>query len=322
MTKKTIKYSPVSLPPAPSWFLRPHVIESSDRNCLFGKDAMKKLFEISTPLELAYDLLFTVIGTALVGFALAMFTIPNDIAPGGVSGLATALAYITPIHVSVWTLLMNVPLMIAAWRRLGPRTIFFTIISTLLLSLFIELGTLYLPQYRSDTLAASLLGGVVSGLGMGLLFIRGVSTGGTDLLALILKKLLPNVPTGTLLMVVDAAVVAAATLIFRDFDVAIYSAITIFTTSKLIDTITQGVDYAKVIYTVTEHGEEIARVLNESTPRGTTLIPAVGGYTGEGKQIVMTVTKRSVLAQTLRLTGNSAVVTDDGAIDSHGQHRT
>ena len=65
MTKKTIKYSPVSLPPAPSWFLRPHVIESSDRNCLFGKDAMKKLFEISTPLELAYDLLFTVIGGIL-----------------------------------------------------------------------------------------------------------------------------------------------------------------------------------------------------------------------------------------------------------------
>ncbi len=262
---------------------------------------MKKIFGNAAPKEMALDLFFTVLGTALVGFALAMFTIPNDIAPGGVSGLATALAYITPIHVSAWTLLMNIPLMIAAWRRLGARSLFFTLISTVLLSLFIELGARWLPQYRSDTLVASLLGGVVSGLGMGLLFIRGVSTGGTDLLALILKKLLPNLPTGTLLMIVDATVVAAATLIFRDFDVAIYSAITIFTTSKLIDTITQGVDYAKVIYTVTEHGEEISRILNESTERGTTLIPAFGGYTGEGKQIVMTVTKRSVLSQTLRL---------------------
>lgn len=262
---------------------------------------MKKIFGNAAPKEMALDLFFTVLGTALVGFALAMFTIPNDIAPGGVSGLATALAYITPIHVSAWTLLMNIPLMIAAWRRLGARSLFFTLISTVLLSLFIELGARWLPQYRSDTLVASLLGGVVSGLGMGLLFIRGVSTGGTDLLALILKKLLPNMPTGTLLMIVDATVVAAATLIFRDFDVAIYSAITIFTTSKLIDTITQGVDYAKVIYTVTEHGEEISRILNESTERGTTLIPAFGGYTGEGKQIVMTVTKRSVLSQTLRL---------------------
>ncbi len=262
---------------------------------------MKKIFGNSTPKDLAFDLLFTVLGTALVGFALAMFTIPNDIAPGGVSGLATALAFITPIHVSVWTLMMNIPLMIAAWRRLGARAIFFTLISTVLLSFFIEIGTLYLPQYRSNVLVASLMGGVVSGLGMGMLFIRGVSTGGTDLLALILKKLLPNVPTGTLLMFVDAAVVVAATLIFRDFDVAIYSAITIFTTSKVIDTITQGVDYAKVIYTVTERGDEVVRTLNAFTDRGTTLIPAVGGYTGGGKQIVMTVTKRSVLAQTLRL---------------------
>ena len=262
---------------------------------------MKKFFGQYTLRDVAVDLLFTVVGTALVGFALAMFTIPNDIAPGGVSGLATALAYITPIRVSVWTLMMNIPLLIAAWRRLGPRAIFFTLISTLLLSSFIEIGSRYLPSYTSDALVASLMGGVVTGLGMGMLFIRGISTGGTDLLALILKKLLPNLPTGTLLMFVDITVVVIATLIFRDFDVAIYSAITIYVCSKVIDTLTQGVDYAKVIYTVTGRGEEVVQALNEQTDRGSTIIPAFGGYTGEGKQIVMTVTRRSVVAQTLRV---------------------
>ena len=262
---------------------------------------MKKFFGNYTIKDVLIDLLYTVVGTALVGFALSMFTVPNDIAPGGVSGLATALAYITPIRVSAWTLMMNIPLMIAAWRKLGPRAIFFTLIATLLLSFFIEIGERFLPKYISDTLVASLMGGVVSGLGMGMLFIRGISTGGTDLLALILKKLLPNLPTGTLLMFVDATVVVIATLIFRDFDVAIYSAITIYVCSKVIDALTQGVDYAKVIYTVSSHGEEIARALNENTDRGSTLIPAFGGYTGESKQIVMTVTRRSVVAQTLRL---------------------
>ena len=262
---------------------------------------MKKIFGNYTIKDVLIDLLYTVVGTALVGFALSMFTVPNDIAPGGVSGLATALAYITPIRVSAWTLMMNIPLMIAAWRKLGPRAIFYTLIATLLLSFFIEIGERFLPKYSSDTLVASLMGGVVSGLGMGMLFIRGISTGGTDLLALILKKLLPNLPTGTLLMFVDATVVVIATLIFRDFDVAIYSAITIYVCSKVIDTLTQGVDYAKVIYTVSSHGEEIARALNENTDRGSTLIPAFGGYTGESKQIVMTVTRRSVVAQTLRL---------------------
>ena len=262
---------------------------------------MSKIFGKYTVRDILIDLAYTVVGTALVGFALSMFTVPNDIAPGGVSGLSTALAFVTPIRVSVWALMMNIPLMIAAWRRLGPRALFFTLIATLLLSLFIEIGDRFLPRYTSDTLVASLMGGVVSGLGMGMLFIRGVSTGGTDLLALILKKLLPNIPTGTLLMFVDAAVVVIATLIFRDFDVAIYSAITIYVCSKVIDTLTQGVDYAKVIYTVTSCGEEVVRVLNEQTERGSTLIPAVGGYTGKGKQIVMTVTRRSVVAQTLRL---------------------
>ena len=262
---------------------------------------MKKIFGNYTIKDVLIDLLYTVVGTALVGFALSMFTVPNDIAPGGVSGLATALAYITPIRVSAWTLIMNIPLMIAAWRKLGPRAIFYTLIATLLLSFFIEIGERFLPKYNSDTLVASLMGGVLSGLGMGMLFIRGISTGGTDLLALILKKLLPNLPTGTLLMFVDATVVVIATLIFRDFDVAIYSAITIYVCSKVIDTLTQGVDYAKVIYTVSSHGEEIARTLNENTDRGSTLIPAFGGYTGEGKHIVMTVTRRSVVAQTLRL---------------------
>ncbi len=262
---------------------------------------MKKVFGNYTLRDVLIDLVYTVVGTALVGFALSMFTVPNDIAPGGVSGLATALAYITPIRVSAWTLMMNIPLMIAAWRKLGPRAIFFTLIATLLLSFFIEIGDRFLPKYSSDTLVASLMGGVVSGLGMGMLFIRGISTGGTDLLALILKKLLPNLPTGTLLMFVDATVVVIATLIFRDFDVAIYSAITIYVCSKVIDALTQGVDYAKVIYTVSSHGEEIVRALNEHTDRGSTLIPAFGGYTGEGKHIVMTVTRRSVVAQTLRL---------------------
>ena len=262
---------------------------------------MKKIFGNYTLRDVLIDLVYTAVGTALVGFALSMFTVPNDIAPGGVSGLATALAYITPIRVSAWTLMMNIPLMIAAWRKLGPRAIFFTLIATLLLSFFIEIGERFLPKYCSDTLVASLMGGVVSGLGMGMLFIRGISTGGTDLLALILKKLLPNLPTGTLLMFVDATVVVIATLIFRDFDVAIYSAITIYVCSKVIDALTQGVDYAKVIYTVSSHGEEIARALNENTDRGSTLIPAFGGYTGEGKHIVMSVTRRSVVAQTLRL---------------------
>jgi len=262
---------------------------------------MNKTFGSYSLTDAAKDIVFSVVGSALVGFALSVFTIPNDIAPGGVSGLATVLAHVTPIRVSVWALIMNIPLLVAAQRRLGTRTLVYTLLSTLLLSAFIEIGERFGPKYTTDPLLASLMGGAVSGAGMGLLFIRGISTGGTDLLALILRKLLPNVSAGTLLLFVDATVVLVAVLVFRDFDVAIYSAVTILISSKLIDTITQGVDYAKVVYVVTARGDEVSRALNENTERGTTVIPAFGGYTGEGKQIVMTVTRRRVLSQTLQL---------------------
>ena len=250
---------------------------------------------------LVRDLFFSLIGSLLVALAIAVFTVPNDIAPGGVSGMATALAYISPIRVGVWTLLLNVPLLLAAWRLQGPRSLAMTLVATVLLSFFIDFLDDLLPGYTNNPLLAAVFGGVLSGLGVGILFLRGISTGGTDLAALLLKRLFPNVPSGTLLLIVDSAVVAFAVCVFRDIEVALYSAITIWVSSKVIDALAQGVDYAKVIYTITGHGEEVSRVLNQHTDRGTTLVPAQGGYTGSDKRMVITVTRRSVLAQTLRL---------------------
>lgn len=247
------------------------------------------------------DILTTIMGSAIVGVALSVFTVPNDIAPGGVSGLATALAFISPISVSVWTLMLNVPLLLAAWRHLGARSLCYTLLATVLLSVFISLSDKLLPHYTSNPLLASLYGGVFSGMGMGFLFVRGISTGGTDLLVLMVKKWLPNMPNGTLLMIVDTTVVAIAVLIFREIDVALYSAITIYVTSKVIDAIAQGFDYAKVIYTITDRGSEVSSMLNKYTDRGTTVLPATGGYTGKEKQMVITVTRRNVLNQTLKL---------------------
>ena len=251
--------------------------------------------------ELLIDLVYVIIGTALVGAALSVFTIPNDIAPGGVSGLATALAYITPIRVSIWTLALNVPLLIGAWRLLGKRSLIFTLISTGLLSLFIDLSDMFLPAYTNNELIASVFGGAISGLGIGILFLRGISTGGTDLLALLLRKPFPNVANGTLLLIADATVVAIAVCIFHEIDVALYSTIAIVVSSKVIDALAQGVDYAKVIYTITSEGDKVTEAINTQTNRGATIIPALGGYTKDNKQSVITVTRRNVLSQTLRL---------------------
>ena len=268
------------------------------------------------------DLLFSVVGSAVLALAIAVFTVPNDIAPGGVSGLATALTHITPISVGLWALLLNVPLLLGAWRMMGFHSLLTTLFATVLLSALIDLFGAVFPPYTGNTLLAAFAGGVLSGAGVGLLFLRGISTGGTDLLALLLHRVLPNVPNGVLLLLADSAVVIFAVLIFRDLDVALYSAITIYISSKVIDAMAQGVDYAKVVYTVTDHGGEVSNALIQNTPRGTTLVSAEGGYTADRKQIVITVTRRSYLAQTLKLikqTDPAAFTFVTDATEVHGE---
>ena len=251
-------------------------------------------------IQVLYDILVCIIGSALVGTALSVFTIPNEIAPGGISGLSTALAYVLGVRVSVLSLVLNIPIMLAAYRLLGKRSFFYTLLSTALLSGFIELAS-FLPVYTGNILIAAVYGGVLTGIGIGILFLRNITTGGTDLLALMLHKAFPNVPNGTILAVIDGIVVLIAVLVFQKIEVALTSVLTIYFSSKVIDLIAQGVDYAKVIYIVTDKGKELSAVLNSSTDRGNTVIKAFGGYTGAEKQLVITVTRRNVLAQTLRL---------------------
>jgi uncharacterized membrane-anchored protein YitT (DUF2179 family) len=231
-------------------------------------------------------------GTAAIALSIVVFTAPNNIAPGGVTGLATALKSITPIPIGVWSLMLNVPLFILAFRRLGFRPLVKTLIATIMLSGFIDFFTLFVPVYNHNVLVAAVFGGTLSGAGMGLLFLHELSTGGTDLLSLIISKRFREVHTGTILLVIDCAVVIFAMFIFRDIDVAMYSAISIFVASKVIDAILQGADYAKVIYVITNKGQAITDVLLQATDRGVTVIPASGGYTGEEKQMLTCVVRR------------------------------
>ena len=251
--------------------------------------------------KLAREGALMVSGTVVMGLCLAVFTIPNDIAPGGVSGLATALASLIPVPVGTLTLLLNVPLFLAALRVMGWRPLVKTAIPTVLLSACIDLFGLLVPPYTNNVLMAAVMSGVGSGIGLGLLFLCGASSGGTDLLSLLVSRKLPNVSLGNLLLVIDASVVLFAVFVFKNIDVALYSGLTLFISSKVIDSVLAGADFAKVIYVVTEKGDEVRRALNRETERGVTVLPARGGYTGNEKQMIMTVTRRNALSQTLRL---------------------
>lgn len=269
-----------------------------------------------------FDIVAIVLGSGLVAAGLVLFTIPNNIAPGGVSGLATALAHITPLSVGVWTLALNVPLIGLAWWKLGIRPLVKTIVTTLLLSFFIDLFTAILPPYSNNILLAAVLGGVLCGIGMGVIFVRGATTGGTDLISLLLNRAFPNLSVGSLLLLVDATVVVFAVLVFRDIEVALYSIVTIFVTTRTIDAIMQGVDHAKVIYIVTERGDDILAQLAGELGRGVTVLQGRGGYTKRDKHVLMLVTRRNMFAQTLKAVkaiDNKAFLFVTDATEVHGE---
>ncbi len=247
------------------------------------------------------DLLAIVVGCFLLACGLDVFVIPNSISPGGVSGLAAAISELIPVSVGTLALLINAPLIIAAWRILGFSQLSRTLLATVLLSVFLDMLAVLFPVYSDNILLASVLGGVLSGVGIGLLFLRGISTGGTDLLSILMVRSMPNLPVGTLLAAIDMTVVLIAVLIYHDIEVALYSSVTIFVSSKVIDSIMDGANYAKVIYIITEHEKEITEALNTQTPRGVTILPGKGGYTGREKSVILTVTRQNLLAQTLTL---------------------
>ena len=214
--------------------------------------------------------------------------------------LEGTLAYISPVSVGIWTLILNIPLIILAWWKLGFHPLAKTIITTLLLSGFIELFVRILPPYSNNILLASVLGGVLCGIGMGVIFVRGATTGGTDLISLLLNRVFPNISVGSLLLIVDALVVVFAVCVFRNIEAALYSIVTIFVTSRTIDAIMQGVDHAKVIYIVTERGDDILALLADELGRGVTVLQGRGGYTRRDKHMLVLVVRRNSFSQTLK----------------------
>ena len=241
-----------------------------------------------------------VVGTMLMVLGMAVFTVPNRLAPGGVSGLATALHELVPLPIGAVSLIINIPIFLIAWRMFGFRKLALTGLATLLFSVLLDLVSPYLLSYTGNRLLSSLFGGVLLGAGIGVMFIRGITSGGTDLISLILKKPFPHIPSGTMLVVIDSFVILIAVLIFKDIEVALYSAVTIYIQGKVIDAIQQGVDYAKIVLIITDKPQEILQKLAIEKGRGVTEFDAKGGFSGQKKAVLMTVARRAELADTLR----------------------
>ncbi len=260
-------------------------------------------------VDFMWDAVSIIFGCMIMAFGMVMFTIPNNIAPGGLSGLATALSYLisetlgVSVGVGVLTFAMQVPIILIAMKMFGLKALITTLITAIAYSGSIELVSLIpnLYTHTDNLLLAAVMGGAAIGLGVAILFMRGLATGGTDTVSMVLRVKFPRIRAGSLMMAVDAVVVLVAVIIFGNIEVALYSGIGIFVMGKVIDAVMQGFDYARVFFIITDRDEAILHALAEEMGRGVTEIRVRGGYTHEDKKMLMTVARKGDVSLTLKL---------------------
>ena len=243
--------------------------------------------------ELIKDFILIVLGCIISALGTGVMLLPNRLSSGGFSGIATIIYYFFNINMATTILVLNIPLFIIGFIKLGNKFIFKTIFATTLYSVMIDIFEKYTLSAVNDKFLASIYGGFLIGIGLALILKANTSTGGTDLIAHILQNYKINFKMSTIITAIDTIVILANLIAFRDFEIGLYSVITIYIMGKLIDVVFEGINFCKVIYIVSEKYEELVEVINLEIKRGATGLYGKGSYTKRSKMVIMCVSKRN-----------------------------
>ena len=239
----------------------------------------------------------TAIGSALFALGFAMFLIPNDINTGGISGLAMILRELLGFgSIGTLTLLMNIPLFLIGGLKIGKRFFAGSLIGMVVSSVLMDLFAL-IPFATPEPLIGGLYGGVLCGAGLGMVFMAGASTGGSDILVRLLKKKYRNLPIGSISIMFDAMVVLLTGLVFRDISKALYSGVVVFVCGQVIDAVVFRFDYSRVALIISKEHEKIAKAISDQLDRGATYLHGSGSYTHQNIEVVLAVVRKGQLAE-------------------------
>lgn len=248
--------------------------------------------------------LLILLGSVIAAAGINLFLVPNKIAPGGVSGIATVLFYLSngKLPVGMTMLAFDIPLYLIGYRFIGRRFIIKTMYSSVALSLLIDfskpffnmISEKYFTSSQSgDLIVFTVFGGLLVGLGLGIVFKSGATTGGTDLAAKIIHTFIPKMSLGNLLLCLDGAVIVFAAISFNSIIIGLYSIITIFIMTKVIDAIMEGVNFSKCVFVISEKSDIIADKILNDIDRGVTALKGTGMYTRKDKEVLFCVLDRS-----------------------------
>ncbi|TFE30026.1 YitT family protein [Cohnella luojiensis] len=238
-----------------------------------------------------------VLGTALYAFGLQFFIIPNLLMEGGVTGVAVLLNYALDLPVWLTSLLINLPLFILGWKQLGKSAMIFTLAGTILLSLFLWIAEVLVDEgwlvpftSENDFILVVLYAGVTLGIGLGLVFRAGGTTGGVDIVARILHRL-RGWSMGQIILTLDVLILGIS-LFFIPKEKVLYTLVSVFIAAKIIDFIQEGAYAAKAFTVICHNPEKLAKDITIELDRGVTLMPSIGAYSGENKTVIYCVVSR------------------------------
>lgn len=232
-----------------------------------------------------------VVGSIIAVAGINLFLAPHVIAPGGLSGFTIVINKLFSIPMDISYIVINIPLLIVAFKLLGKDLVVKTFIATVAFTLALRFEVS--EVITNDLLLATILGGIMNGLGIGLVVKYGGTTGGTDLIGAILNRVFPRLKVSTGMLMVDLSVVAMAGLVEKKIEIALYSAIAAYITAKCIDIVLEGPRTSKTFYIITEKPYEIGNQIMSELGRGVTVFQAMGMYTRQHKEVLMCVVNRT-----------------------------
>ncbi len=238
------------------------------------------------------DILIYTVGGFVYSSAVTLFITPNEISPGGITGVATALSSVSGIPSGMLLFVFNLPLLILGFVKLGGVFIFKTAIASVIVSLTLTITEFVLPVPRVDKILSAIFGGIIMGFGISLIMLRGATTGGVDIIAKLVNRKHRHLTVGRIILILDFAVIAFATFVYKNIESALYSSVVIYATSFMLDLMLYGSDKGKLIYIVTTKERQICQKINNEMSRGVTVISAKGGYTGEDKTLLLCTLRR------------------------------
>lgn len=275
-------------------------------------------------LKITIEYIIIIIGTAIFALGVHIFILPNHIAAGGLTGISTIINSIVGVPVGILFFIFNIPLLLIGTRFLGRNFLIKTLVSTFFFTLLLDYAFVNITTFTDDVIISALYGGGMIGSGLAIVFSQNGSTGGTDITNLIIKKKFPFIQIGRIVFITDFIIILSAAVTFGSLKSSLYAILTMLSTTFVLDGFLYGFKVGKLLLIVSDQIGEIKQEILNKMQRGVTIIPSIGGYTGNSdKNIIMCACRKNeyfkILSIVKKLDSKAfVIVTDSNEILGEG----